>query len=148
MKVEFRLQPYLYKYYKRRWDVETNMVRTSVVGMLAFGQIKNRNRNSRDNIKGLTKSVWLCSTTEIKFRNSIKRPRKFAIGGFNANIRNLFYDEYFVYMDTCLELDDYTPKTEHTRGFMDKYDLSEDDVSSQTLLRNYTRYLIKKANAK
>ncbi|MDI9870560.1 hypothetical protein [Flectobacillus roseus] len=64
---------------------------------------------------------------------------------FNKIVRDLFYQEYFEFMNLrylkkVLTHDDESQIKDLTFEFMLKLDLSEDDYSSETLLRNYRRY--------
>lgn len=143
MKLTFRLEKYLYKYYVTRFDVETSLIRKSIPGMLALGQLKNYmpiGRFETKRFKRLTEDVFFTITFKKLVRLRISSPSVNALKGFNANIRDLFYEEYFNFMDErTIHLSDEQFIT-ISRDFMDKYGLLEDDLNVQTLLRNYRRY--------
>ena len=67
------------------------------------------------------------------------------ITSFNKAIRNLFYTEYFVYMDKQMLINEYKRDNEFqireiAINFMLKLFLTESEIKLQTLLRNYRRY--------
>lgn len=67
------------------------------------------------------------------------------ITSFNKGIRNIFYADFFIYMDKWMLINEYSLKNEYqireiVLSFMGKYNLDEADVKLQTLLRNYRRY--------
>ncbi|MCR9064495.1 MAG: hypothetical protein NXI00_11050 [Cytophagales bacterium] len=148
MKLTFLLEEYLYKYYVKRFDVETSLIRKSIPGMLALGQSKNYMPIRNVDIEKLTCEVYFTVSFKKLLRLRINSPSENALKGFNANIRGLFYDEYFEFMDERSTYMSDEQLIVISRDFMDKYSLSEDDVNVQTLLRNYRRYRNKQCEAK
>jgi hypothetical protein len=67
------------------------------------------------------------------------------ISGFNKIIRNFFYEDFFRYMDLMLLkmiiLEDTEQRIkDFALNYMEKLNLSDDDILLETLLRNYRRY--------
>jgi hypothetical protein len=67
------------------------------------------------------------------------------ITSFNKIIRNFFYEDFFRYMDLMLLkmiiLEDTEQRIkDFALNYMEKLNLSDDDILLETLLRNYRRY--------
>jgi hypothetical protein len=67
------------------------------------------------------------------------------ITSYNKIIRNFFYEDFFEYMNKrmlakhILSLQNEQVK-QYAEAYMEKLSLSDDDISLETLLRNYRRY--------
>jgi hypothetical protein len=90
----------------------------------------------------------------ITFKCSLFQWTKLRIAGLDSNIvitsynkiiRNFFYEDFFRYMDLMLLKMLLLKDTEQqiklfALNYMDKLNLSDDDILLETLLRNYRRY--------
>lgn len=67
------------------------------------------------------------------------------VTSFNKGIRNMFYADFFIYMDKWMLYNEYSLNNEFqireiVLSFMGKFNLLESEIKLQTLLRNYRRY--------
>lgn len=111
-------------------------------------KFRDGNRDKSDQIdekKYCQKITFRCTTYQSKNLYIQKEDTAIVITAFNKQVRNLFYTDFFVYMDRWMLHNEYSLGSEFqireiAINFMRKYNLMESDVKLQTLLRNYRRY--------
>lgn len=98
------------------------------------------------NEKAYSKNItFQCTTLQGKRLRIQMEDTPIVITSFNKGIRNLFYSDFFIYMDKWMLFNEYSLKKEYqireiVLSFMGKYTLDETHVKLHTLLRNYRRY--------
>ncbi len=149
MLIEVKVSKFVRKYIQYKNPKQLKLQRTNLFAMLFFAQAKFRDNGKIWNPKKkivlndtitieLSEAQWKkqCLKTELQI---------FHYSAYNKIIRNFFYEDFFTFMDLRLlkkELlqEDDTLIKELTFEFMRKIDLSDEDISYETLLRNYRRY--------
>lgn len=147
MRIDIPIEPYLKKYLDVRHPV-IKIQRSDFIGMLAYAHLKYRKPSPHQH---LSSKLISKVSIEIPFskwvRLSLYNDREWSYIGFNNCIHDFFFMEYYQYMDTELrfnELEQLLGKkklkiVDLTKQFMALFDLSEEDISIETLLRNYRR---------
>lgn len=149
MQIEVKVSKFVFKYIIYKNPKSIKLQRTNFFAMLFFAQLKFRGNGKiwkpKKNIK-LEESIFI-ELSDAQWKKQCLKIKADIVhySAYNKIIRNFFYEEFFTFMDLRLlkkELlqDDDTLIKELTFEFMRKIDLSDDDISYETLLRNYRRY--------
>jgi hypothetical protein len=115
--------------------------------MLFFAEWKYRERvcYSNDAIHALSKSIYIeLSEQQWKDQCLKKDPKPIVFIAFNKIIRDFFFQDFFQFMDISyyakLKTDSKTEIREIAQAWIDMLQLSDDEMSIETLLRTYRRY--------
>lgn len=89
--------------------------------------------------------TFRCTTLQVKQLRILKEDTPIVITSFNTGIRNMFYTDFFIYMDKWMLFNEYSKNDKYkirelVLSFINKFNLLEVEVKLETLLRNYRRY--------
>lgn len=149
MQIEVKVSKFVRKYIIYKNPKSIKLQRSNFFAMLFFAQLKFRGNGKVWEPKRKTKldeSIFIeMSDAQWNIQHIKKEANIVHFSAYNKMIRNFFYEDFFGFMDLRLlkkELlqDDDTLIKELTFEFMRKIDLSDEDISYETLLRNYRRY--------
>lgn len=151
MKIRMPLERYLVKYLKVIHPEVIKIERVDFLGMLVFAHIKYRRTSGKSGILHKKSNLVDKIDVEIPFpkwvRFALFSDIEHSYEGFNRCIHDFFYKSYYEFMWQEKRLNNYEVLIgmkkkkirDLTLDFMKVYDLSELDISIETLLRNYRR---------
>lgn len=115
------------------------------LGDKKYYEKKNQKKIAVDEVKYCKEIQFNCSMLLwLKLRMK-KEDSNIVITSFNKFLRDLFYQDFFNYMNLHILAKELLHRDsdqikEYAMNYMDKCNLSDDDIDLQTLLRNYRRY--------
>ncbi len=146
MILEVKIDSYLKKYLVSRGQGVIHIRKNNFFGMLLLAHIKYRDKrfcfSSRNKRFSLNDTIQ-AEIGSVDFKE--RRIKSVIIGdkecyNFAQNIRDFFFQDFFNHMNLQVAKNPDMQIKQLTEAFKDKLNLSEDDISTDTLLRVYRRY--------
>ena len=149
--LDFFVEPWIHRFAHLFYNGDMKMSYKNEVGIIALGILKlNRSHHKPEQIERyealdlqklsikLSHGYW--KYTYIK---SYDTSLSYSMA-FNQALKNIFYREYIMYMNTCAEqleeLDMKVNYTELTRRFLLKYEVGDDDINVRSLQQVFNRH--------
>lgn len=147
MRIQVFVKPYVRKYIAYKHPKTLTFHRKNIYAMLFFAEWKYRERvcYTNDAIHKLSDVIYIeLSQQQWTDQRLKKEPKPVVYIAFNKIIRDFFFQDFFQFMDISyyakLKTDSKTEIREIAQAWIDMLQLSDDEMSIETLLRTYRRY--------
>ena len=153
MKINVFIRPYLKKYLAYKHPKPIVFSRTNIYAMLFFAEWKFRERFTveHESKHELTEVIHIHISEANFFAQCLKSEIPSIVHlSFNNFLKDMFFDDFYSYMDKCLAAKTASKSTVEIKSFAERWidDLQLDDteILADSLLRSYRRYRQKQEN--
>ncbi|MBC6698062.1 hypothetical protein [Hymenobacter sp. BT190] len=147
VKIEIPVKPYTLKFLQRYLGSSYKLSFVDPYGIHLFNMLRSPRQNKRfDALMGQYKQKFVVSIDPVRvidagLRDGVAGFSSAMVNDFNAWVESVFKQDFHSYVETHHEMG--LPVFSAIRKYCDKHQLTEDDISQETLRTSYKRYLKK-----